>query len=535
MNSQRPYFPNDVINVPSISYASFVESTACDWNLKMTRDGCQDANQPISEFFAKVEWQSVKFDVVKENSQDGYGDLYLDRQKVIPTFSFVTWVDEYNYWYFYKFIYSTEQIILTDNTNTFNAKDFDINSEEIDQGVHKLTVSFKSVRDILNYHGSFGLNGCCNPLYAEVPFEECDDNNGDIDNNVPPCDDVEFSIVESSNSLQATVTGTPFTFAIAWYWRPNETSAWTLLINNAMGVSLNQYGIYRAVLNAVNCGDYVRQYLYQNPCTNYDVRIRRNNNTGLIAEVTGGAATSYAWEFNDGTGWVTLPDTTAAIVALETGNYRITASNDDCEDQDAYYIIVSNNECDYEVSITLSQTEAIAVTDALNPTYQWTLENENGNTPIGTGLSVPLTETGIYWLIVSSDQCTKSTYKFYKKVDDCQKIEICNWDDMPLNVPQVTVINNVDACCDDEDPCPSLPLTITCINRVLTLSGSPSGSTITWVGPGGFTGSGNPVTFPTSTPSGIFTANIVDGACTYTATYNYTKPNAGTPVNPIII
>lgn len=102
-----------------------------------------------------------------------------------------------------------------------------------------------------------------------------------------------------------------------------------------------------------------------------------------------------------------------------------------------------------------------------------------------------------------------------------------------VEAPQVTV--NVDACCDEE-PCPDLTLTITCVNKTLTISGSPVGSTISWTGPNGFTATGNNVMFPSNTPSGLFTATVVDGDCTYTATYNYTKPNAGTPIaNPILI
>jgi hypothetical protein len=537
MNSQRPYFPFDVIEVPKISYASFNEATACDWNLKLLQNGCKEPNFPISQFFAKVEWQSVKFDVVKETSQNGYGDVYVDGTRVDPIFSFITWTDEYNLWYLYQFIYKSEYITIESFPTSMEVKDIDIQDEVDLKGVHKLTVSFKSVRNNLNYHGAFGLTGCCNPLYLDVPAEECDTNDGGVDNNIPPCDELLFNISESSNSLISNVSGTPSTYTVAWYWRPSETSAWQLIINNASSVSLNQYGIYRAVLTAQQCGQYIDQYLYQNPCSNFDVRIRRSNNYGLIAESAG--ATTFVWEFNDGTGWTALPDTTAAITATETGDYRVTASNDDCEDQDTYYIVVSDDVCDFNVSIDVDGTTATAVTDADSPTYQWTFEDETGNTPIGTGITVPLTETGIYWLVVSSGLCVKSTYKFYKKPDECQKIEICNWDEMPINQnpTQVTVINNVDACCDDEpDPCPSLTLTITCVNRSLSIQGVPLTGTISWVGPGGFIGIGTPVSFPSSTPSGVFTATVIDGVCTYTANYNYTKPNAGTPVsNPVII
>lgn len=541
MNSQRPYFPNDILQVVDMSYAGISDQTACDWNVKLTHEDCPDESMSGINIFAKVDWNSVKFDVTKETSKNGHGDIFTDMVRVDPTYSFTTWADEYGYWYIYQYIFKANSLRIDKNGGGyFIGQDFEIQSEEIEKGIHKLTVSFKAVRDNLNYHGAFGFNGCCEPLYSEQPYEDCDTNSGGIDNNVPPCDDIEFSISEQSNSLVANVSGTPSTFSVAWYWRASNTSPWQLIISNASSVSLGQYGQYRAILTAAGCGQYIDSYLYQNPCAGFDVRIRRSTGNGVVAEVpTNFTGTTYVWEFNDGTGWVTLPDTGSAIVALETGDYRVTAINGDCEDQDVFYILISEiDACDFDVSIDVNDTTASANTDADNPTYQWTFENEVGQVTIGTGSTANLVETGIYWLTVTSGDCIKRAYTFYKAPVDCTPICITNWDEMPINQnpPQVTIINNVDACCDEEDPCPSLTLTITCVNRSLAIQGVPLTGTISWVGPGGFTGNGTPVTFPASTPSGIFTATVVDGACTYTATYNYTKPNAGTPTgNPIII
>ena len=529
MNSQRPYFPFDTIEVPSVPYMSFIEAQACDWNVKMTREGCQDSEFPVDTLFAKVDWNPVRYDITKESSQNGFGDITTDSSRVDPVYSFVTWTDEYNLWYIYQFLFKTQEVKIEQSpaNGYLTAINIDIQDEVIENGVHKLTLSFRAKREGSNYHGAFGLNGCCLPLFSEAPYEDCDTNDGDIDNNVPPCDTVSFSVSESGGNLTANVSGTPGSYSVNWYYQLNNSDPWQLIISGASSISLGAYGKYRAILTAQGCGQYIDQYLYSNPCYGFDVRIRRGNVNGLIAEVPGTfAGTTYAWQFNDGTGWVSLPDTTAAIVALETGDYRVTATNGDCGDQDTYYIAVTS-ECDFDASIDVDGDTATAVTDADSPTLTWTLENENGSIVIGSGNSVNMTETGIYWLNVVSGSCTKRVYVFFKSPDNCQKIEICNWEDMPAS--QTTVINNL--CCDDTNGCPSLTLTITCVNRTLTIAGYPAGATITWSGPGGFTGTGNPVTFPASTPSGLFTATIVDGSCTYQATYNYTKPNAGTPVN----
>lgn len=176
----------------------------------------------------------------------------------------------------------------------------------------------------------------------------------------------------------------------------------------------------------------------------------------------------------------------------------------------------------------------------------WTL---NGGDPInGGGIPYfgPFVGEGLFvaaWLI-QLENCAQKIIHSARFGKGC--VKICNFDELEFNTeptevivnveaPQVTV--NVDACCDEEkNPCPDLILEITCINKTLTLTGFVSGSTITWAGPDGFTGSGEIVMFPSNTSSGVFTATIDNGECTDTATYNYTKPNAGEAIsNPIII
>lgn len=109
-------------------------------------------------------------------------------------------------------------------------------------------------------------------------------------------------------------------------------------------------------------------------------------------------------------------------------------------------------------------------------------------------------------------------------------IKVCELPPVTLINPPLTYINT---CCDE---CPDLNITITCVDRTLTITGFVGGSTIEWTGPGGFTGTGNPVTFPEDTPSGTFTATITNGECEDVINYPYTRPEAGTPIDdPIIV
>jgi hypothetical protein len=526
MNSQRPYFPFDVLDVPAVSYAK-LSPTACEWNLKFESEGCVGHDLEGQTVYAKVEWNAVRYDVKKEEFQNGLGDTESEFTRVDRTYSFVCWCDEYILWFIYQIIYASKKVnFITSEDEAITGHDCEIEHEELGKGYYKVTISYKvRSNDNLRYHDAFGINGCCESLYGEAPYEGCSENGGEIDNYEPPCDDVEFSVTESGNTLTANVSGTPSTYTVAWYWRANAQSAWSLLINGASSVSLGSYGIYRAVLTAAACGQYLDQYLYSDPCALFDVRIRRSTGNGVVAEVpTGFTGTTFAWEFNDGTGWVDLDDTVAAIVALETGDYRVTATNGDCEDVDVFYILVNEtDDCDFELSITKSGATATAVTDAVSPTYLWSRENETGQINVGSASVLTMTETGIYWLTVTSGDCVKRAYTFFKANDDCLKVEICNPEDFNLTVtPNITV----NACCDEED-C-NANITIICVNKVLIAIGMPGTATIEWSGPSGYTHSGNGALVSVG---GEYTATITDGDCEWEESYVFVRANAGTSIN----
>lgn len=525
MNSNRPYFPNDVLDVVSYPYPRFNAEAVCDWNLKLEPQDC--AEYPELVLYLIAQWQKVRFDTNAETYEDGYGGVENDLVTVQPVYQFEVWVDEEIRWFFYKVIYTSKSIKLVKNDNSeHEGYDFDIEEEDLDEGVYKLTISYKSKDE---YHRTFGRTACCKPLYEDAPHTGCEDNDGEVENNQPPCDGLEFNLVAVGNNLNHTFNdsngGNP-NYVVTWYYRENAQSVWSLLANNAAGVVMDVRGEYRAIFTVPNCGQYVRNYLNPNPCYGFDVRIRRNGNA-LIAELPDNFNTQeFLWEFNDGSGWTIFPGISASILAEETGHYRVTAYLGECYDQDI--VNVTNAACAYNVDleVNIQAQSATAITDAETPNILWELENENGRINIGSGQTVNYTETGILWITVVSGACSKTAYRFVKVADDCQKIEICNWDEMPVS--QVTLV----ACCDD---CPSVSLQVTCINRVLSLNGHPSGSTLTWSGPNGFTATGNNVQFPLSTPSGTFTVAIVHGDCNYTATYNYVKPNAGTGQNPIVL
>lgn len=188
-----------------------------------------------------------------------------------------------------------------------------------------------------------------------------------------------------------------------------------------------------------------------------------------------------------------------------------------CPGYSAYGLTVNYDSSTGTFTATKSGNEG----DLIHNELLWTLNSGDPFQMGGIPYTGPLTAEGIFiaaWKIQLANCAPKIIYAVdYGR--GC--IKICNFDEIPM--PQVTLID----CCEE---CPGMSLSITCVNRTLTLAGAPGGATITWSGPDGFIDTGNPVTFPANTSSGTFTAEVTDGACTYFATYNYTKPNAGVPV-----
>lgn len=413
MLSQRPYFPYEEIEVIQLPYPRFTGEEVCGWDTLITAEDCK-TGEVAFDLYAKTEWQPVRMEVNKVKSDDGKGGQIVDQVRLDPVYGVKIFVDEYIRWYVWKMFTQATKINFERDSNDITGYDFDIEEQEVSKGIHQMIISFKAA-DGDAYHGPKGIGNCCDPLYTSAPFEDCEENAGDIDNNVPPCDTVDFSIAATGDNLNATVSGTPGAYTVAWYYRLTESSAWTLLIADAAGITMASAGYYRAVLNAVGCGQYFRQYFVEG-CS-LTVRIRQGAGGALTAEIPTGATATYVWEYNDGMGWTTLPDTTQSILATDSGTYRVTASDGDCDRQDIAQVIVNAAPCDFTVEIDVSGTTATASTDASSPTYQWIRINESGSVVIGTGSSVQLTATGMYYLYVTDSGCTVSAMYYHKQAD----------------------------------------------------------------------------------------------------------------------
>lgn len=208
-------------------------------------------------------------------------------------------------------------------------------------------------------------------------------------------------------------------------------------------------------------------------------------------------------------GAIKAPGITAPCTGYN--DYSLSASYD--EETGEFTIVKTGDEVDLQYSVLL-----------------WAINTGDPFNGSGVPYSDPVEAEGLFfagWRIKLPD-CAETT--IYATAYGKPSLKISELPPVTLINPPLTYINN---CCDE---CPDLNLTITCVDRTLTITGFLGGATIAWTGPGGFTGTGNPVTFPEDTPTGTFTATITDGTCVDVVNYPYTRPEAGTPIDdPILV
>lgn len=420
MNSQRPYFPFDTVDVPAnVNYASLSEEGICDWNLKLTVEGSCHVTAPFDPslitLWTYAEFQPTSYERSVESEEDGYGNQFNEMTIIKPKFGFRIWADEYIKKYVFQMLYGAKEIRLTyKDASFFIAKNIAIEETTLANGVYALDVTYESADDA--EHGIFGLTGCCISAYDEAPYEsECDP--GDLGGGAPGCEGIDFVVSRSGDTLTGTATGATGTTSISWYYRASAASAWILLISGANSVSVGGFGYYRAILTVAGCGQFVDQYLYSNPCDGFNVRIRRNASNGIVAEMdTPISGVSYAWEKNTGTGWTSLPDTSAAILVDITADYRVTVTKDDCTDSDIMYVEVA--ECALVASLSYVDDElGVLISNCSgSPEYNWSVDYGAGLVPFDTGgpaygSSIFPDATGLYVCEVTCDGCTVTAQK----------------------------------------------------------------------------------------------------------------------------
>ncbi len=417
----NPYYPYNEIEIPgNLPYVTFNDE--CPYDFKLSQEEpC--GTYEVAPIYMQVEWLPVAYDVVEEAVEDGYGIEKIVSRAVNRLFAFECYADEYMLKFIYELIYSSERLLLEDPTavqlEIYNAN---AEHEELTRGSYRVTVSFYS-DDVAAVR--FGHTACCRPLYEEAPYDpECPSDGGEGPIN-PECDDLAIHVIRNDDSLVANVSGAPGTYSVTWLYRATPSGTWQTLIVGATSISLAGFGTYRAVVTAAGCGQLHDQYLYQDPCGGYDVRIRRSGRAGLVAEMPQGyEGASFVWEFNDGTGWVTLDDTTAAIVADESGDYRVTATYEECEDQDVTSIVVTS--CDFSAVMNRAgNTLSIAVSGCSGtPSFTWALDRGDGPVALpGTTETHEATQSGLYITDITCDGCVLTIQRVVL-IDECNVCEL---------------------------------------------------------------------------------------------------------------
>lgn len=408
MSIVRPFFPYDTIDVLDVQKAAYLEF--CDWNLKMNSTACNGTSTELVQVFCIAEFLPIKYNKKTETEQDGFGTEYTEVITVDRIFSFETIADELVSSTIHSLLYGAKEITLTNTDNeSITAYDFDIDQNEISDGLYKLKIEYKAKDD---YHGQFGLSGCCLPIFEGAPYENpCD---GTIQN-PSTCVDVDIYISRVNDMLVSNVSGTTAAYTISWYFR-NSNGGWTLLLANANSIEASTYGEYRAIMNLPGCGNFVANYIIENPCTNWNVTIIRTGDI-LTAQLPATfPGVTFDWFKNTGSGWQLLSETSNALIISETADYRVNANLNGCT---AIDVISANfNPCNITAALNWNNGRLGIVTNCTDsPEYNWLKDVGNGNEAydvnvVSYGPFIYPTQTGLYTCeLTCGDGCFVSVSK----------------------------------------------------------------------------------------------------------------------------
>jgi hypothetical protein len=227
--------------------------------------------------------------------------------------------------------------------------------------------------------------------------------------------------------------------------------------------------------------------------------------------------------FDDGT-----PDL-HGIKTLKNINQTAPA---DCAGYDDYTLAVEYDELTGIFTATKTGNETVLLVNDL----RFSLGMVTGNPFDDNGSGVPYTDPvrgeGMFiaaWKIKLADCAPKILYAttFGKEcIKFCDPIEITVPDVVNVVLPETPIEVCLVECCASFTPA------IECVDMVLTVTNAPEGADLSWVGPGGFSATGNGITVEVE---GTYTVTVNDTTaeppCVSTGSYVFNYANAGEPID----
>lgn len=420
-----------------------------------------------------------------------------------------------------------------------NGAEWEIDPNSIESSFGQSLIGVGSGTVNFSYADAWICKDSCDCVEIEQEFEDdCVEPGGDA------CDDWGIEITESGGVITVDTTGTVPPGASSIIWSINGSYATTGSTINTNNVP----GSYSVQVTYAGCPPKFDAYTIIDPCSQFSIQgTAAGDKIDAVANGVPDGET-VQWEVCNEDG--DIVSTTLPYTATDSGFYTIKGKTSEtcCLQQTS--VFVSDDGCDHDLTVDNDGTTlTVNVTGTTSPiSYLWEQQDENGNvTTVGTGQTLTPTETGLYWANAIVDGCIKRIPVFFKADDDCLNVIVKNAADFPVSTatyepiinvapPEVTVINNIDACCEED--CTPCSFNLVCV--AVEPGNAAAGATLTIQPTGGCDSATFEVTDPNNnslgqglsyllTTKGIHTITIDNGDCSDSQTYDFCLPEAGSP------
>ena len=181
-----------------------------------------------------------------------------------------------------------------------------------------------------------------------------------------------------------------------------------IFISAASTIDTTQSGDYKVEVKIGKCTA-TDNYYIDNPCLSYQLDVTKIGSqiNATVSNEPDGETTTYSVVFNGVEVATSLP-----YDATVEGIYYVYATAGECNRVKGIFIQIIEEDCTFTASIDQDGSELSVLTDASSPTYLWELETSAGRSSIGTGATVQVQGTGIYWLTVTNGLCDLETYLY---------------------------------------------------------------------------------------------------------------------------
>lgn len=485
---------------------------------------------------------SISPEILSNNVQNGFGQekpLFSKKRSIqtIDIFSSIGFVEQLQYLCLYDYV----NIVDKEGNKVFELDPESITVTVAGDGsqccfIANLTFATKDSWICKNscacsaYDGTFETDCEDNtnePTECDLWTVECEDNDGVLSLNIgnPPAG-------------QPTITWT--------YNGPGSNSGF---LGSANSINTNnQPGSYTATVNFPGCPPKSATCIIIDPCATFNVQIAVAGCKIDSVENNVPAGETVMYEVCDSEGTVvstSLPYTAPEDSPSQTYLVKWTAGP--CSGLMPVFVAKDTN-CEHSVSISKDADGNLTgqidnCPDGASVQGVWEGITTNGSNvfqQVATGFAFTPTETGSYRFTGVCDGCSISTEPILCIIEpDKLQVEICNWDEFPqviVNVPEpnITIINNINACCDEED-C-GCTFNIRCVandvndasqgatTTIELLEGCDS-ATFEVIDPNGQSlGTGLTYQF---TVKGIHQIIVTNGDCSETQQYDFCLPDAG--------